>query len=234
MESTLYIAEDKFRLDAVAPMMGKASYLARLDEGKMYAILWDKKQYMEMSFEEIEQMQQKAAQMRQNMLNNLPPEARAQLEKLPPELRAQMESQMGAEKEGKPIQVKKTGRVQTINGFRCEEYLVEGESREQVWATQKYPALRTSFEAMLTKLPNFDKSNRDAEKADIWQEIPEAWPVVMKTFRFNPMRRRGASLDIQEMVSMEEKPVPDDTFHRPEGFTKVTMQEMMGGMMQER
>ena len=232
IEGTLYIGEEGFRMDTTAPMMGKVSYLVRLDERKMYNVMWDRKQYMELSFEELEQMRQKTQHTMQNMLDNLPPEARAQLEKLPPELRAQMEGQMNPKPEQKSVQVKKTGRVQDINGFRCEEYLVDGgETRRQIWASQKYPELRKTFEAMMTKMPSFDKSEEESDEMQLWKQIPNAWPVVTKEFEFNPRRHRSAGFTVDEITSMEQKGLPKDTFALPAEFTKVTMQDMMGGMM---
>jgi hypothetical protein len=41
-ESTLYISDKKLRFDTEAPE-GKMSQPMRLDEGKMYNIMWDKK-----------------------------------------------------------------------------------------------------------------------------------------------------------------------------------------------
>ncbi len=52
----------------------------------------------------------------------------------------------------------------------------------------------------------------------------------MKAFEFNAFRGE-ASLDIQEMVSMEEKSLSSKTFDAPAGFKRTTIQDMMQGMM---
>jgi hypothetical protein len=48
----------------------------------------------------------------------------------------------------------------------------------------------------------------------------------MKAFEFNAFRGE-TSLDIQEMVSMEEKSLSSKTFDVPAGFKRTTIQDMM-------
>ena len=231
-KSTIYISDKKLRFDTDAPQ-GKMSQLMRLDEGKMYNIMWFKKQYMEMSIEDIRQMQAKAKDAMKQMGG-----MEGILDKLPPEARAKMEERMGGKAggEGKSAaRLQKTGQKKTINGFPCEEYLIDDKSeRKQAWVSHKYPALRKAFDAMLTEFPSFDSSDKkDKKEAKIWKQIPDAWPVVMKEFEFNAFRGR-ASLEIQEMVSIEEKALSPDIFRVPKDFTRATMRDMMPGMMPGR
>jgi hypothetical protein len=231
IESTLYVSENAVRFDATIAMMGSVSYVMLPKAEKIRMIFQSRKQYIEMTFDEIQQIGQTTQSG--GLLDNLPPEARAQLDQLPPEIREQMKARMGekSETESKPVSVKKTGRTQTINGFRCEEYIVEGKTKQQIWVSQKYPELRKSFEAVLTKLPNFDKSKDNDDKGEIWEKIRTGWPVVIKEFEFNPRSMRRTTFDVQEIVSMEEKSLPPNVFEVPDGYQKTTMQQMMGGMM---
>lgn len=233
MDSLLYIGEDQLRLDTTLDMMGGISYLILLEEQKALMLFRDRNEYVEMTFEQIKQMSAKAEQVTSNLLDSLPPEARARLDQLPPEIRQQMQGQLGASAETSvsSVSVDKTGRKGTINNFPCEEYLVEARDWQQLWISQQHPGLRRSFEALLTQLPNFSKSEEDTDETAIWKEIDKGWPVVIKTLKSDSGRAWSISLDIQEMVSMKEQSLPPDTFSMPDRARKTTLQSLMQGMM---
>ena len=223
-KSTLYLSDQKVRFDAET-RGGRISQLMLLDEGKIYNIIWPRKQYVEMSIEEMKQRQAKAQEAVENLRG-----MESMLDKLPPEARAQLRAQIDRANAGGPIRVRKTGRKQPINGFNCEEYRVESNSgKRQVWVSRRYPAFVKVFGTVLTQLPSPDPSASDSRESEIWKQIPKAWPVVMKNFEFSPSTKE-VSFEIQETESMEEQSVPESTFNIPAGFTKISAPSSMQGM----
>ncbi len=223
-ETTIYISGQKMRMDTGTEER-KMSVLMRMDERKIYQITWAKKQYMVTSWDEIAEMQKQAQDAIKNMEG-----MEAILDKLPPEARAQMEASMGLSKsKSEPPKVTKTGKTATMNGFVCQEYIVTaGSSQSQYWVTKKYSDLRKVFEAMINEMPDFESSGDDVDEKEVWKQIPDAWPIVIKGLKFDMMSFSG-SFDIEEMLTMEEKGVPAGTFDVPENFAKIGMQEMMQG-----
>ena len=223
-KTTIYVSGQKMRMDTEMEE-GKMSVLMRMDEKKMYQIMWDQKQYMVMSLDELVDMQKQA----QDAIKNIEG-MEAILEKLPPEARAQMEASMGLSKDKtEPPKVTKTGKTATMNGFDCQEYIIaSGSSHSQYWVTKKYPALRKAFESVINSMPEFGGSGDEMDEEEIFKQIPDAWPVVIKELKFDMITMSG-SFDIEEMLTMEEKGVAAGTFDVPQNFAKIGMQEMMQG-----
>ncbi|MGD9900832.1 MAG: DUF4412 domain-containing protein [Calditrichaceae bacterium] len=219
-ETTIYIAGKNLRVDQMEDE-GKTSQFILGDKEAVYHVMWDKKQYIEMTFAEMQQMQKQASAMAEGMMKNMPPE-----------IQAQIEAQMGkAKKEKKESQITKTGKKQTINAFPCEEYLVEGESElRSIWVTAKFPDIRKSMENMYTMLSSFGPPEAGDDDKEIWEKIPGSWPVLMKDVNFNNMYM-SLSMDVDETISVEQKNIPADMFKIPADFKKVSMMDMMHGDM---
>ena len=219
-DTTLYISGEKIRIDM--DVQGKrVSHLIRLDEEKIYNIVWAEKSYMEISLTQMRMMQSHA----QTAISMLGMEGK--MEGLPPEVRAQLEAAMGTSPSSNdPKEVRKTGEKRTINGMPCAEYRVDGSrEKQQVWISDKYPELRAAFEAISEEFSGFRGMGDKEGNKELWQKIPTGWPVVMKTFDTAPAAKKPA-LDVVEMLSVEAKKLPADTFVIPEGFTKSDMMDM--------
>jgi len=226
-EFTLYVSGKKIRFDT-HDQGNKMSHIMRLDEGKMYNIMWAQKQYMEMSIERMKQMQLQARAAVEKGMEGM-------LANMPPEARAQMEAAMGRRtEESEPSRLRKTGRKKTINGFPCEEYLVEGKfDKKQVWASSKFPAFRKAFEILSTDLPGFEGPGANDREWELWKKVPNAWPVVMKGFEYDQITFEP-SLEMVETMSIEEKTLAPDTFRVPAGFSELKMEEIQQGIMRGR
>jgi hypothetical protein len=196
------------------------SAIINLETRDVYTIMHDQKQYYAMNLDELKAMQAKvknnmAAQMEnmKGMMENLPPQAREMMEK------------MSGQKKSMPPEVIQTGKTKKVNGFPCKEVLVKKEdSRERLWVTSEYPQLRDAFYEMATAMPMMDEDMQTQ-----WDEIKEGWPVqtTIVTVQNGPM---AGSVNISEVYSLKEAKHKPGTFDPPAGYTKKTMQDMMGGM----
>lgn len=221
-ETNFSISGERFRIDE-EENGNKISYIIDLKGKKFYRVVWAEKQYMEMSLDAIKQMQKQAEQALKKMEG-----MQEMMAQLPPEAREQLKRQMGmAGAKPSPPTVKRTGKQRTIHGFPCEEILVEGAtSREQIWATRKFPALRKSFESIMRDFPQFTGPDEEEKEWEIWKQIPNSWPVLSKKLSYHPMKG-GTTLEIEEALSFEEKKLPPGTFQIPSGFVKRDFMEMM-------
>ena len=221
-ETTLYSSGKNVRFDL--DVQGtRTSHIMRLDEGKIYNVIWAQKQYMEISRETMKQMEQQTRaaleklEGMEGMLEQMPPEARAQWE-------AATESRAKA---GKSMQLRKTGNKKTILGQSCQEYRVEGPTtKRQVWVTGKYPALRRTFETLSSEFPGFEGPGKKDREWDAWDSVPDAWPMLLKQLDREPFTKE-LTLEVMETLSIEEKALPADTFQVPAGFTKVDMKRIL-------
>lgn len=220
METTIYISGNNLRVD-VNEEGAKSSQFIMGDKKAVYHVMWDKKQYIEMTYEDIQNMQKQATAMTNQYMKNMPPE-----------IQAQIEAQMGQSKKDKSqSKISKTGRKQAINNFPCEEYHVEKASElRQLWVTGKFPELRKSMEEMFTLLSGFGPQDDDDNDMEIWEKIPGSWPVLTKDINFNNMYM-SISMDVDETISVERKNIAADMFIIPGDFKKVSMMDMMRGGM---
>ncbi|MGD9487411.1 MAG: DUF4412 domain-containing protein [Calditrichaceae bacterium] len=219
-ETTIYVAGKNLRVDEEEEG-AKTSQFILGDKEAVYHVMWDKKQYIEMTYEDMKKIQKQASAMAEGMMKNMPPE-----------IQAQIEAQMGqAKKEKKESKITKTGNKQTINGFPCDEYLVENASElRQFWVTGKFPELRKSMENMFELLSGFGPPEAGDDDMEIWEKIPGSWPVLTKDVNYNNMYM-SISMDVDETISVESKNISADMFIVPANFKKVTMMEMMQGGM---
>lgn len=214
--NTFYVSGKKIRVDTTEEEE-KVTSMALLDEGKVYTIFWAKKQYMELSIDRIRQMQKQASEA----LKKLPGMEEA-LEKLPPEIRAQMKANLGKTEEGtSSVKVTKTGHSATVNGIECEEYLAETQTGEtQLCVCKEFPELRKSFDLFMEAFPGFEGLAEEQNTEKILKEIPNGWPVLIKELKFDPLAMEF-SFDVAEILSVEKKDLPPDTFRVPTDFMKV-------------
>lgn len=218
-EGTMYMDGKHLRMD-METMGQKMSYIINLDTKQVYSIMHAKKEYYVMNLDELKAMQSNmqknmAAQMEnmKGMMENLPPEAKAMMEK------------MTKQKKSAPPKVTATGKTKTINGFSCSQYLITKEnSREQLWVTTKYGSLRDAFQNLTEAMPDVDEDSKV-----VWKEVKEGWPVQNSELRGKENYMEG-SFSINEIYSLKETTFKAGTFDPPAGYTKRTMQEMMGGM----
>jgi|GEM_PF-2330293 len=211
-----FVSGNNIRVDSMG-QEGKSTSIVLLDEGKIYNLDWANKQYMELSIDSIKEMQKRASEA----LKKLPAMEKA-LEKLPPEVRAQMQAKLGqTQTDTEGVKLTKTGRSATINGFECEEYLAETQTGEaQIFVSQEYPELRKTFDLFMKAFPGSEGFREEQNMDKILGEIPTGWPFLIKELELDPVGMQF-SFDVTEILSVEKKDLPADTFRVPTDFMKV-------------
>ena len=124
----------KMRIDSE-----KEYTILRLDQEKMYMVHPDKKSYREMTFAELEAQMKgmnarvaKQMEQMQGKMKDMPEEQRKMIEKM-----MKQQGTPGKEKDTK-IEVKATGKTQSILGHACIKYAIKENGKEMgsVWATK--------------------------------------------------------------------------------------------------
>jgi hypothetical protein len=134
--------------------------------------------------------------------------------------------------EGSAPTVRPLGKTRSINGFRCEAYEVR--TRDKLiwaWVTEDHPDAMRAFERMAEGVKEMDpmaESENDPE--DIYLQY--GLPILTQEVGMWD-GELSDQYDIEEVVSIERESVPDSMFEVPAGFRKMTMQDMMKGMMQQ-
>ncbi|MFQ5605351.1 MAG: hypothetical protein ACE5HS_18955 [bacterium] len=214
-KSTIYVLNKNFRMDSQS-REHNWTVILRKDLNKLFQIDWNTNIVIEISLDQMEQMQKNAAsQMQKNM-----PNLEKMLENLPPQQR--QEALEGMKKSGYDLPgmktkksqptVKKTGRTKTIKSFsNCEEYLIQdGDKTISLWATAQNPALVKKFHQIAQEFKNSFQFDEDDEN-EPWELVKDRFPVLVKTFEENWMQG-GGELKVQEFLSAEEIPIPLSKF----------------------
>ena len=221
-KSTMYIEGDNFAMETDSKETGKTTVVSDAKAGKFYYILWPQKKVMVMSADDMKAMQQKSQSAAEEMMKNLSPEMRKQVEQ---------GMQGESAKSAKPV-VKATGKKMQKYGFTCEEYLVTGENDVQViWATGDISGLAAKVEDFSTKMQEIFPSEEE-EESDEWELVPGKIPVEVRTYENDMMG--NPVIKIQAITGIEKKQPPADVFKVPgkaEGFSQGSMNDMMKEMM---
>lgn len=217
-DNVFYISEQKMRVD-ITGAEGKMTGIMRLDERKIYNVMWASKQYTELSMDSMKQMQQQASEALKKM-----PSMEEALEKMPPEVRAQMQAHLGGSAaQRQEIKVTKTGRTETVNGFECEEYRADTTTlAAQLFVTQKYPEVRQSFDVWMKEFGGFHELAGEAGMQDVFDKIPNGFPVLVKELKLDSFGMEP-SYQVTEIVSVTEMQLPADAFQVPAGFSRVAL-----------
>ncbi|MDY0042060.1 MAG: DUF4412 domain-containing protein [Desulforhabdus sp.] len=217
-ENVFYFSGKKIRVDST-DANGKMSGIMRLDQRKIYSIMWAEKQYTEISMESMKQMQKQAG----DAMKNMPPMEEA-LEQMPPEVRAQMQARAGASPaQQQEVKVTKTNRTATINGFPCDEYRAEmAAAAAQLYVSNKYPEVRQAFDIMMKEFGGFQELAGESGMQQVFNKIPNGLPVIVKQFELDPFSTEP-TYHVTEIVSVTERKLPPDVFEPPAGFSRVAL-----------
>jgi len=221
----IYLSDKKMRIETTIKGK-KTTIIFRLDKNKVYSIDNDKKQYIELDLKKLRQMQNQAKNMMQNAMSQMGD----MLKNLTPEQRAQMESMMGGAKKAPAVRVYATGKSKNIHGFATKEYRVEGAKRfQQLWISRSNPQMRRIFEQMQQAFPD------DAtEEKQIWSKIKVGWPVRQTMISGGGSFGGNMSLNITEITSIKKTHLAAKLFNPPAGYKKTTMQNMIEDNMNFR
>ena len=181
--------------------------ILRLDQKKMFMVRPAQKTYSEMTFEEMQKMLATATAA----LENLPPEAAAQMKKM-------MEGMgMGG---GGQVTVTKVGPGETIAGYPTEKYhavigtIMEGD----IWAAPDLPLPPMMYDAMAAVAP----ANPMLDMKKLYAEYKKINGVPLKSVTNTKMM--GQSMTSTTLVTKVDKsPIPASTFEVPAGYKLVPM-----------
>ncbi len=178
--------------------------ILRLDQKKLYLVNTKQKTYNEMTFDEM----QKLAAATTSGMENLPPEAAAQMKKM---------MGMGG---GVDVTVTPAGPGETIAGYPTEKYHVTmGTMMEMdIWAAPSLAFPPVYYDAMKTAVP----SNPMFDMKKLYEEFKKMKGVPLKQVTTTKVMGRSGT---QTMVvtSVDKSPIPASVFEVPAGFKLVPM-----------
>jgi hypothetical protein len=188
----------------------------RLDKKIIYTIVPEEKSYSELSFDDMEKMMKKmSGQMDEKMK-----QMKEQMASMPEDQRKQMEEMMGgkmmeAMKSGK-IEVKNTGKKQSLAGYNCTEFLITKDGNEfaTIWATKEIPG----FAAMTDDMKEFT-----ARMASMIPRNGAAFGQGLMKVEGFPMIMDIKGVMTTRVTKVEKKNTPLPDFEIPAGFKKEEM-----------
>ncbi|MFZ5516654.1 MAG: DUF4412 domain-containing protein [Candidatus Zhuqueibacterota bacterium] len=130
------------------------------------------------------------------------------------------------EDEVKPT-LKKTGVTKMINGFQCEQVIESNETGNEVaeyWVTNK-KSLKEVLISLSNVMANVIGDDSESGVHGNASEL-DGIPILTITRFFD-------SENISEILSIVEKPVPDDKFNIPAGYKKITLEDMIRKEMED-
>ncbi len=208
MRTTLYYADSRIRVNT-SENGQKVSHILWMGQGKkwIYTIYWDKKEYMKMDWDKMQKMAGQMSDALSAQMEKMGP----MLKNLPPEARARMEKMFGHKKKKDFKPVKGSGR-RSYAGMSCREYLVQTEDeRMQYWITTENSYVRKAFETVSKMMTAISREERNP-----WEAIPAGWPVFQK-------KVSSDYINMEELLSLEKKPLDDSLFLPPAGFKEKKM-----------
>lgn len=156
------------------------------------------------------------------------------------DLKASMEEMMGrmpsgpeeADGEEEAPSIRPLGETKTINGARSAGYEVRsGEKLIWAWVTRDHESAGKAFLRMaegIEKMTPMDDEDRDP--VDLYAQY--GLPMLTQEIAVYDGEAEG-TYEIEEIVAVERQPVPDHLFAVPDGYQKLSWQDMMRGMMQQ-
>lgn len=223
-KATIYIDNNNFAVETYSNDMGKITMVFNAGTGVMSTIMWEQQKVIEMSSEDMVDMEEKSKVMTEKML-----------EKLPSEYREQVLAEMENEKNKPQVSyiVHKTGKNKKLYGFDCEEYRVDTDEKMiMIWASVDKLGITEElkrFSEIFDDLFNAE----DDEGFNEWDIISGKIPIQVRTLSSSMMMGEPLMV-IQTITKIDKKKPPAEKFKVPgyeEGFTKSSMMDMMMQMM---
>ena len=198
-------ASHYFTKDRVRMSTGRTDTIVDLASGRIVSLDNEKKQYFEMTIDEIEAaMKGASAQMEQAMAQ------------VPPAMRAQMEKMMG----GAAAEVTLTkGGTKTIAGYSCQLYTItmgQNVSQESCHTTAITPPFDPGAFKKLSRasMPMMQGADKFVAKLSEIQGLS-----LMENTTMSMMGRKNVVS--MEATEVKKGPVPASVFDMPAGYKKV-------------
>jgi hypothetical protein len=120
--------------------------------------------------------------------------------------------------------VKKTGKVKTIAGYRCEQFIIRRNSEEtQVWGTKKLGHLVSTISKALGQ-----EHTALAEGATSEMMRMGVYPMLSQT------KLDGNVIESQEVTKVEPTVLDAGLFSLPAGYKKQKSVDMMQGVQEQK
>ncbi len=217
-EATVYVSGNKVRMDAPVGQ-GQDGSVIVFENGTTWLVSPEEKQYIEWTQADAKIASEKMAAFKKAL--------REQLPLLEPAKRKEAEAvleRMEAGEKKPAINLTPLGKTQTISGMQTAAYkAVDGSSTVVGWITEEQPELS---EALRTVTERMRKVAGPATQKPSVRELMQGkgLPVMVQTVEPEGYR-------IEEILSIEAKPVPASLFAAPKNFKKISGTEVLNQMM---
>ncbi len=203
----------------------------RLDKGLILKIDKEKKEYTEMTFDELQAEVKQAS----SMFDSRMAEMKKNLEKMPPDQRKLVEQMMGDKLKDtsadRKVTVVKTAETKTISGYPCTKYIMKENDKDfaTFWTTtdlKEFTAMKGDFRDFSERLMSMIPS-KGSKIAQVMDQI-EGFPVQTSI--------GGITTTV---TKFEKGTISPADFEPPAGYTKVkseSLEEQMKkhGMQQKQ
>ncbi len=172
--------------------------IIQLDGGKIITIDNRKKTYSEMTFQQLQEMMDKAnAEMAKNQ------EQMAAIKKMMGQL-------------GGSFSINKEGQGESIVGYATEKYRIKGPMEIEVWAAPDLKIPTNYYDVMKMRMPQ----NPMFDFGQMYDELKKINGIVLKSV--TTIRMMNKEMKTSEVVTSAEKgPIPASTFEIPADYKNV-------------
>lgn len=220
-DSVVYVAGSKVRMDMPLENKGSGYAIVDLDKGVTWFVVPGEKRYIEWSETDAKAIGEKMAEMKKMMterMASLPPDQRKQVEA--------MMKNMQVEDEGAPqptVAITPLNKEQTINGMQTTGYkATEEENTVVAWVTNDQPELNKALLTVSERMEKLTPANM--RKESVRRQLQQkGLPVRVQNLG-------GGRYRVEEIVSVEQKPVDATLFNVPKDFTRTTGRDAMKSM----
>ncbi len=218
-ESTTYLQGKRIRTETEGHI-----WVLDFEKGMLITINPKAKTYTEMSLKDLKEAQKQAMEwmkgLRDQMeekMKTMPAESRAAMQK---KLDSLPQGMFGEQEEPAKVEVKATGKKQTINGYACKEYEIyeDGELTARYWLA---PSVSTEvFDAYQQEIRRWlgEMGPLGANRLREWEHIREnGFPI--KVTRVKPIA--GKVSFNREILKVEEKTLDPGLFAPPKDYKRT-------------
>ena len=218
-ESMVYVSGSKVRMDTPLEQSADSYAIVDTDKDLTVFVVPSEKRYIEWSQADAQAMGAKMEQLEKMMrerMATLPPDQRAQVESMLKNMHAGTENGVPAK-----VDLKPTGKSQTINGMQTTGYEVKTDDETMVgWVTQDQPELSKMLQTVQARMEKMTPPSLQGRQSARTALGLKGFPVMVQTV--DPSHYR-----IEEVVAVEKKAVPADLFTVPKEFSRTTGRDAM-------
>lgn len=217
-EATVYVSGSKVRMDAPVGQ-GKDGSVIVFENGTTWLVSPEEKQYIEWTQADAKIASERMAAFKKAL--------REQLPQLEPAKRKEAEAvlaRMEASEKKPAVTLTALGTKQTISGMQTTAYkAVEGPTTVVGWITEEQPALSEALRMVTERMRKV--AGPTSQKPSVRELMQgKGLPVMVQTVEPEGYR-------IEEVLSIDTKPVPASLFAAPKNFKKITGTEVLNQMM---